>query len=47
MDTKKLYEQWTENAKEDPQLVRELESIKDNDYEIYDRCYRELEFGTA
>ncbi len=47
MDTKKLYEQWTENAKEDPQLVRELESIKDNDYEIYDRFYRELEFGTA
>ena len=47
MDTNKLYELWTENAKEDPQLVRELESIKDNDYEIYDRFYRELEFGTA
>ena len=47
MDTNKLYELWTENAKEDPELVSELESIKGMDDEIYDRFYRELEFGTA
>ena len=43
MDTNKLYELWTENAKEDPELVSELESIKGMDDEIYDRFYRELE----
>ena len=47
MNTQKLYEQWLANATQDPDLTAELESIKGNDEAIYDRFYRELEFGTA
>ena len=47
MNTQKLYEQWLANATQDPDLVAELESIRGNDDAIYDRFYRELEFGTA
>ncbi len=47
MDYQKLYEIWCENAKEDSDLIAELESIKDNDTEIYDRFYTALKFGTA
>lgn len=44
---KELYSLWINNAREDQDLMEELESIKNNDDEIYDRFYRELEFGTA
>lgn len=47
MDTNKLYELWCANAVEDSDLMTELESINGKDDEIYDRFYRELEFGTA
>ncbi len=47
MNTQQLYEQWLANATEDSDLVKELESIKNDENAIYDRFYRELEFGTA
>lgn len=47
MDTRKLYDLWLENATEDADLIPELESISNDDEAIYDRFYRELEFGTA
>lgn len=47
MDIKKLYNEWLENAVEDKDLTDELESIKNNEDEIYDRFYTALKFGTA
>lgn len=47
MDTKQLYRLWLDNAEADPDLKAELEKIADNDEEISDRFYRELEFGTG
>lgn len=47
MDINALYSQWLENATADPDLIKELEGIRDNDEEILDRFYRSLEFGTA
>lgn len=47
METKELYELWLEKAVEDKDLTDELQSIKGNNDEIYDRFYRSLEFGTA
>lgn len=47
MNTSQLYSLWLEKAVDDPDLVDELKSIKGKDDEIYDRFYRELEFGTA
>lgn len=47
MDIKKLYNDWLENAVEDKDLTAELESIKNNEDEIYDRFYTALKFGTA
>ena len=47
MDTKKLYELWMENAKDDADLKKELAEIAGNDEEIYERFYTELKFGTA
>ena len=41
------YNLWLEKATEDKDLITELESIKDNEKEIYERFYRSLEFGTA
>lgn len=46
MNTTKLYNIWLENVKE-PDLLAELEAIKDSTEEISDRFYKELEFGTA
>lgn len=46
-DVKKLYELWLENTKDNEEIHSELLSIKDNDEEILDRFYRNLEFGTA
>ena len=47
MDIKKLYNEWLENSVEDKDLKAELESIKNNEDEIYDRFYTALKFGTA
>ncbi len=47
MDYQKLYDIWCENAKDDSDLIAELESIRGNDSEIYDRFYTALKFGTA
>lgn len=47
MDIKKLYNEWLENAVDDKDLTAELESIKNNEDEIYDRFYTALKFGTA
>ncbi|MDR2559279.1 MAG: phospho-sugar mutase [Oscillospiraceae bacterium] len=41
------YKLWCENAKTDPDLIKELQEIKGDDEAILDRFYRELEFGTA
>ncbi|MBQ8058077.1 MAG: phospho-sugar mutase [Ruminococcus sp.] len=42
-----LYNEWLNKAVEDTDLTAELENVKGNDEEIYDRFYRTLEFGTA
>ncbi len=47
MKEKELYSLWCENAKADPDLQAELESIKNDDEAIKDRFYRDLEFGTG
>lgn len=47
MDIKQSYNEWLENAVEDKDLTAELESIKNNEDEIYDRFYTALKFGTA
>ncbi len=47
MSHNKLYNIWLEKANEDPALVKELEAIKGNEEEIYERFYTQLKFGTA
>ncbi len=47
MNEKELYKLWTAQNLEDKDLKEELLSIKDNDDEIFDRFYKELDFGTA
>ncbi len=42
-----LYNLWCENAIADPDLLTELQSIKDDNNAINDRFYRDLEFGTG
>ncbi len=46
-DVNKLYELWLEGTKDNAEIHDELLAIKDNDEEILDRFYRNLEFGTA
>lgn len=46
-DTQKLYNLWLEKAVADPDLKKELESIKNDEDGISDRFYRDLEFGTG
>ncbi|MCR5652957.1 MAG: phospho-sugar mutase [Ruminococcus sp.] len=41
------YKLWLEKAVEDKDLTEELNSIKNDEKEIYERFYRSLEFGTA
>ncbi len=43
----KRYNEWLNNPIFDENTRQELESIKDNEKEIEDRFYKELEFGTA
>lgn len=47
MSASELYSLWLKNATDDPDIIEELKSIDGKDEEIYDRFYRELEFGTA
>ena len=47
MNYTEQYEQWLKNATEDPDLIPELLSIKDNPTEISERFFRDLEFGTG
>ncbi|MEE1218511.1 MAG: phospho-sugar mutase [Ruminococcus sp.] len=47
MDIKKAYNEWLEKAVEDNDLVNELNSIRDDENEIYERFYTTLSFGTA
>lgn len=47
MEYLEKYEQWLNNEMFDEQTKRELANIRDNDEEIRDRFYKELEFGTA
>ncbi|MDO5557148.1 MAG: phospho-sugar mutase [Clostridia bacterium] len=47
MDYKLEYNDWLNNDFFDKDTRRELEEIKDNEEEIKDRFYKNLEFGTA
>ena len=47
MDYKELYNDWLSNPYFDDDTKAELEAIKDDEKEIEDRFYKELEFGTA
>lgn len=47
MEIKKNYDLWLNNAIDDNDLINELKNVKDNENEVYERFYRELEFGTA
>ncbi|MEE1239479.1 MAG: phospho-sugar mutase [Acutalibacteraceae bacterium] len=45
--TNEKYKLWREKALSDPDLIKELESIKDNEEAISDAFYKDLEFGTG
>lgn len=47
MDYKKLYEEWLNNPYFDAKTKEELLSIKEDEKEIKERFYTDLEFGTA
>lgn len=47
MDYKEVYKQWLENPYFDEETKKELKEIQDNDNEIKERFYMDLEFGTA
>lgn len=47
MDYKEIYNQWLENPYFDEATKEELKSIKDDENEIKERFYMDLEFGTA
>lgn len=47
MDYKKNYEEWLANPYFDADTKAELEGIKNDENEIKERFYQELEFGTA
>ena len=47
MEARKEYESWCENPFFDEMIKKELLAIKDNEMEIQDRFYKELEFGTG
>ena len=47
MDYLEEYKKWCESSAFDEETKNELLEIKDNDAEIEDRFYKELEFGTA
>lgn len=47
MDPISLYQRWLSTPMDDLDLFQELSSIQGNNDEIFDRFYRNLEFGTA
>lgn len=47
MDYKKIYEEWLNNPYFDEATKEELRAIADDDNEIKERFYMDLEFGTA
>ena len=47
MDYRKMYEEWLSNPYFDADTKKELESIKEDEKEIKERFYTELEFGTG
>ena len=47
MDYKEIYEAWLANPYFDEKTKEELKSIADDDNEIKERFYTDLEFGTA
>lgn len=44
-DVRDSYALWRARALEDADLTEELARVEGNDEEIYERFYRELEFG--
>ncbi|MFO8019373.1 MAG: phospho-sugar mutase [Promethearchaeia archaeon] len=47
MNYKEQYNQWMNSSSLDEEAKNELQSIADNEEEIQDRFYKDLEFGTA
>lgn len=47
MDYREVYEQWLSNPYFDEKTKAELLAIKDDENEIKERFYTDLEFGTA
>lgn len=47
MDYLKEYQKWLESSDFDEETKKELEEIRNDEKEIEDRFYKELEFGTA
>ena len=47
MNARDVYENWLKKLDRSNPLYAELEAIKDNETEITERFYREIEFGTA
>ena len=47
MDYKEIYESWLSNPYFDEETKAELKAIADDDNEIKERFYQDLEFGTA
>lgn len=47
MDYRKTYEDWLKSDFLDEDSKNELKSIENNEEEIKDRFYKDLEFGTA
>lgn len=46
-DTASLFSLWSKQAVLDSDLIKELDCVKGKDDEIFDRFYKNLEFGTA
>lgn len=47
MDIERLYQLWLRNSGDDPDLIKDLQEISDNESEKYERFYKDIEFGTA
>ena len=47
MESRKIYEQWLNSPVYDDEIKKELIQLKDDDHEIEERFYKDLEFGTA
>ena len=47
MQYQNTFDLWLSRAVDDPDLVTELESIREDADAVTDRFYRDLEFGTA